>query len=325
MTSVSRHSLTSPAADGPEAAVGAAQPGIAGRQGGSQALAIRCCIRVLRMLGPVTASNLGGWVARLVGPHLPASRVAMRNLSFAMPELSVASHRKIVRGSWDNLGRTAAELPHLAKLRRTASGPGWECSDDSTLRQLGARHGPAILFSGHLANWEIGFPVAASLGLEVSWFYRRASNAGADRAIQAMRDDAVGYHVPMFAKGAQGAKAALKHLRGGGLLGMLVDQKLNEGIAVPFFGHLAMTTPAVAQFALRFGCPVIPIHVVRLGPARFRVICEPPMQHPSTGDRAADVHAMTAAMNGLLEGWIRQQPECWLWLHRRWPKTQTPA
>ena len=287
-----------------------------------QAFVIRRCVAALRLLSPVAASNLGGWVARLVGPFLPASRVALRNLALALPELSAAEHRRIMRGSWENLGRVAAELPHLATLRRTQSGPGWECSDDSGLRQLLTRTGPAILFSGHLANWEIGFPVAAALGLDISWFYRRASNAGADQAIQRLREDAVGHHVPMFAKGSEGAKAALKHLRGGGLLGMLVDQKLNEGIAVPFFGQLAMTTPAAAQFALRFGCPVIPIYSIRLGPARFRVVCEPAMVHPNSGDRAADVRAMTAAMNEALERWIRQQPECWLWLHRRWPKTQ---
>ena len=74
------------------------------------------------------------------------------------------------------------------------------------------------------------------------------------------------------AKGSAGAREALAHLRRGGVLGMLVDQKLNEGLAVPFFGRPAMTTPALAQFALRFRCPVIPVHPVRLGPARFRVI-----------------------------------------------------
>ncbi len=301
---------------------GPSKPTIADRV---QALVLRLCIAVLRLMSPVAASNLGGWVARTIGPFLPASRVALQNLSLALPELSAATHRAIMRGCWENLGRTAAELPHLAKLRRTASGPGWECSDDTVLRRLGTRAGPAILFSGHLANWEIGFPVAAALGLDVSWFYRRASNAGADHAIQAMREEAAGRHVPMFAKGNDGAKAALKHLRGGGLLGMLVDQKLNEGIAVPFFGVPAMTTPAVAQFALRFGCPVVPIRAIRLGPARFRVVCEPPLPHPDTGDRMADVRTMTLAMNQTLERWIRQQPECWLWLHRRWPKAQPAA
>jgi KDO2-lipid IV(A) lauroyltransferase len=61
---------------------------------------------------------------------------------------------------------------------------------------------------------------------------------------------------------------------------------------------------------------------VRLGPARFRIICEPPLMLPDTGDRQADVHTLTSAMNATLERWIREQPECWLWLHRRWPKDQ---
>ncbi len=264
-------------------------------------------------------------MARTIGPWLPASRVALDNLAFAMPELSLASRKRVVRGVWDNLGRTAAELPHLKALQRTAVGPGWQCDDDSTLTWLKHRGGPAILFTGHLANWEIGFPVAASLGLDVSWFYRRASNLLVDQVIQGLRRDAVGRELQMFPKGASGAKAAFKHLRNGGLLGMLVDQKLNEGIAVPLFGRLAMTATAPAAFALRFGCPVIPIHVVRLGPARFRVICEPPIQHPATGDGQTDIHELTTTINETLERWIRDQPASWLWLHRRWPKQPPKA
>jgi KDO2-lipid IV(A) lauroyltransferase len=285
-----------------------------------QAAALYAAIRFFRLVGPVTASNIGGWFARTLGPWLPVSRVADANLRNALPELDAAARRLVIRGMWDNLGRTAAELPHLAGLKRTTEGPGWECSDDTELRRLQLQGGPAILFSGHLANWEIGLPVAASLGLRVSWFYRAASNPLAERLIQSLRRNASGADVPMFPKGADGARGALAHLRRGGLLGMLVDQKLNEGIAVPFFGSLAMTTSALAQFALHVRCPVIPIHPVRLGPARFRIICEPPLILPDAGGRQADVYALTAAMNETLERWIRERPESWLWLHRRWPK-----
>jgi Kdo2-lipid IVA lauroyltransferase/acyltransferase len=246
--------------------------------------------------------------------------VAEVNLARALPELDAPGRRRVVRGVWENLGRTVAEMPHVGALRRTVAGPGWECEDDSELRALRDRGGPAILFSGHLANWEIGLPVAAAIGLSVSWFYRAASNRAADAAIQDMRRRAMGADVPMFAKGANGAREALAHLRAGGMLGMLVDQKLNEGLAVPFFGRPAMTTPAFAQFALRFRCPTIPVHPVRLGPARFRIICEPPMDLPDTGNRATDIYRLTVATNAVLERWIRKQPECWLWLHRRWPK-----
>jgi KDO2-lipid IV(A) lauroyltransferase len=256
---------------------------------------------------------------------LPVSRVAAENLRRAFPDLDAAERRLVVQGVWDNLGRTAAELPHLPSLRRTTDGPGWECGDDRELRALQARGGPALLFSGHLANWEIGLPVAASLGLSVAWFYRPASNPVSNQVMQALRREAMGADVPMFPKSAKGGRAALAHLRQGGLLGMLIDQKLNEGIAVPFFGRAAMTTIAPAQFALRLRCPVIPIRPVRLGPARFRVVCEPPLPLPDTGDHAADIHALTLAMTATLERWIREQPECWLWLHRRWPSDDLRA
>jgi Kdo2-lipid IVA lauroyltransferase/acyltransferase len=285
-----------------------------------QAATLRVGIRVARALGPVAASNLGGRLAPAIGPWLPVSRVAAANLRHALPELDARARRRVLRGVWENLGRTVAEMPHIGALRRTADGPGWECEDDTELRALRERGGPAILFSGHLANWEIGLPVAASLGLAVSWFYRAASNPAADAAIQDMRREAIGAEVPMFAKGSAGAREAFAHLRRGGVLGMLVDQKLNEGLAVPFFGRPAMTTPALAQFALRFRCPVIPVYPERLGPARFRVICEPPLALPNTNDRTADVYALSLAMNVTLERWIRERPERWLWLHQRWPK-----
>jgi len=96
-----------------------------------QAAALRGGIRILRLLGPVSASNLGGYVARKLGPWLPVSRVADANLRNGLPELDAAARRRVIRGMWDNLGRTAAELPHLAALERTTAGPGWECADDT--------------------------------------------------------------------------------------------------------------------------------------------------------------------------------------------------
>jgi KDO2-lipid IV(A) lauroyltransferase len=81
-----------------------------------------------------------------------------------------------------------------------------------------------------------------------------------------------------------------------------------------------MTAPAAAQLALRFGLPLVPIRVERLEPARFRVVCEPALAVPQTGDRKADILALTTAMNETVERWVRGDPGAWLWLHKRWPK-----
>ena len=289
------------------------------RHGGQAALraVLRAGFGFLRLIGPVHASNLAGAVTAAIGPFIGASKVADRNLTRALPDLTAAERKRIISAVWRNLGRNVGELPHLAALKRTASGPGWEFVGEANLPP-----GQAIFFSAHIGNWEMILPIAAQMGLAVSGAYRRASNPAMEEAIQTLRCAAHGGDVTMFAKGAAGARAALLHLAQGGSLGLLIDQKMNDGIAAPFFGQMAMTATAPAQFALRFDLPLVPVRVERIGPARLRMICEPALDIPRTGDRTADIAAITAALNLTVEGWVRAQPGTWLWLHRRWPKQQ---
>jgi KDO2-lipid IV(A) lauroyltransferase len=277
-------------------------------------LAARLLFALARALGPVGASDFGGALARTLGPLLPVSRTARDNLARALPEFDPAARRQVVRGMWDNLGRTVAELPHLPALH-------WEIEGAEHLAPLAARGGPAILVSGHIANWEVLPPAAARLGIRLGSVYRAADNPLVDALINGLRARAVeGEPLPLFPKGAQGARAALKFLAGGGVLGMLADQKLNDGIAVPLLGIPAMTAPAPAQLALRFRCPLIPVRVQRLGPCRFRLVVEPPLTVPDGLDRQAAIRALTLAVNDRLSAWIRERPAEWLWLHRRWPR-----
>jgi len=288
----------------------------------AEAALLRTLLRLSRALGPVRASNLGGAIARAIGPRLAVSRVADRNLRAAMPELDRAARRRIVRGVWDNLGRTAAEMPHVHALQRTKSGPGWEIEGEEHLLPLAARGGPAIFVSGHIGNWEVLALATAAFGMPLAPFYRAAANPLVDALIQDIR---AGTNLPGFPKGAAGARGAMQHLARGGFLGVLADQKMNDGISATLFGLPAMTAPALAALALRYRCPVLPGHVQRIGPARFRMVADPPLVLPDTGDRRADIAALTQAVNDALERWIRARPESWLWLHRRWPKEVTPA
>jgi KDO2-lipid IV(A) lauroyltransferase len=278
-----------------------------------EAAALSLALRLVRLLSPVAASNLGGAIARTIGPLLPVSRVADANLRLALPMLTQAERRRVVRGVWDNLGRTVAELPHLGGLVLEADGI-------EHFEAVRAEGGPAILFSAHIGNWEVLLPTAAAHGVVVAGVYRAATNPLTDRMINAVRNAATGHEAKMFPKGAEGARGALRHLLAGGVLAMLVDQKMNDGIAATLFGHRAMTASAGAALALRFRCKLLPAHAERLGPARLRIVVEAPLPLPDSGDRAADVTALTQAMNGCVERWIAARPAEWLWLHRRWPK-----
>lgn len=279
-----------------------------------EAALVRGLFAFSRFLGPLRASNLGGAVARKLGPLIPVSRIARRNLGAAFPQHDVAWREQILRECWDNLGRTMMELPHVARLPQSATGPGWNVLGLENLPSSGR----AILVSAHMANWEILVPVAAHAGLHLGGFYRAPDNPLVDTLLRDMRD--AGPERPLFPKGAAGARLALKHMMKGGALGLLADQKLNEGLELTFFGHPAMTTSAPAELALRFECPLIPVQIQRLGPCHFHIVVEKPLPWPDSGDRHQDVRLLTAALNTRIEAWLRERPGEWLWLHRRLPK-----
>jgi KDO2-lipid IV(A) lauroyltransferase len=127
-------------------------------------------------------------------------------------------------------------------------------------------------------------------------------------------------NIELIPKGPSGARQTIKLLSRGELVAMFVDQKMNDGIEVPFFGRPAMTAPALASLALKYDRPVIPFRIIRLKGAHFRAEVLAPFRFEASDDRNEDVMRAMTHVNQLLEGWIRQYPEQWLWLHRRWPK-----
>lgn len=272
-------------------------------------------LAIVRPLSPEAASNFGGFIARTLGPHLRVSERARRNLRLAMPELSEARTAEIVRGMWDNLGRTFAEYPHLGRIADPASGR-IDLADVEAVYRLRDEQRAGIICSAHIANWEILQVAAAQQGLDTTIIVRELNNPYVRAIVDRMRGVAGGRRTP---KGAAGAKESVGVLRSGGILGILFDQKLNRGLAVPFFGIEAMTAAAPAQFALRFRCPLILVRIERTGPARFRLTAQGPLPLPESGDKQQDTAEVLRQMNLILEGWIRARPEQWLWLHRRWP------
>jgi KDO2-lipid IV(A) lauroyltransferase len=281
-------------------------------------------IALLKSMGPTRASTFGAWLGGTLGAIIPTSKVADRNLRLAMPELSAAERKTIIKQCWQSFGATAAELAHIGEIGPVepgTKGPGYtvEGWNENVVPTL-SQGKPGIFITAHLGNWEILPRAAYSYGIELGFMYRAASNPLVNERLLKLREDQAGRKPIMFPKGAGGARAAYTRLLKGGHLGLLVDQKLDTGLSVPFFGHNAMTMDAMAAFALKFRCPVYPVRVVRTGPARLRVMCEKPLDLPATGEKDADMLALTLSMNQTIERWVRETPGQWLWLHRRWPK-----
>jgi len=312
-----------PAADAPAAAVSWSRSWSRSWSHRAEACVAALFFAAMRRLPLAAASALGGALGRRIGPHLGISERARRNLRAALPELSPPQVDSIVRGMWDNLGRVAAEYPHLRQIKVFApGGPVETVGLDHLDRAIAAGH-PAIIFGGHLGNWEIAALAAGQYGIDVAQIYRALNNKLVDRMVARLRGDSSDGS-EFIPKGALASRRALAALRRGAHLTLLVDQKLNDGIPVPFFSRPAMTAPALALLALHFDCAVLPARVERLrierhGGVRFRLTIQPPLPLPQSGDRNADVAALMAAVNRTLETWIREHPEQWFWLHRRWP------
>jgi KDO2-lipid IV(A) lauroyltransferase len=273
------------------------------------------CFGLLALLPIDCASALGAVLARNIGPRLAISRRARHNLRNALPMLGEAESSRTIALMWDNLGRVVAEYPHLREIRVFDPDGRVETHGFEHMDHAVAAGRRMIIFSGHIANWEIGMLAAVQYGIAVAQIYRAANNPLVDRLIRRFRGNG-GELIP---KGPVAARRAIAVLRRGAHLTLLADQKMNDGISVPFFGRAAMTAPALAALALRFDCDLLPARVERLGGARFRLTVFPPLLLPRSGDHHADIAALMGEVNKTLEGWIRDRPEQWLWLHKRWP------
>jgi KDO2-lipid IV(A) lauroyltransferase len=215
-----------------------------------EALGFFLAVGFLRLLSPEAASNLGGFVGRTIGPRLGVTRRARRNLRLAFPEKTAAEIETIVRGMWDNLGRVAAEYPHLGRIT-AARGNRVELVNIDAVQALRDGSTAGILISAHLANWEILPVVAARNGFDLTGVVREPNNPYVRPLLERLRGVAGGRRTE---KGAGSARQAVRALRENRVLGLLVDQKMNTGIAVPFFGVEAMTLVTPAHLAMRFQC-----------------------------------------------------------------------
>jgi len=276
-------------------------------------------LKLARLLPTGTALNIGGWLARNVGPLLPEHRVARNNLAAAFPELSERQRKEVLTGAWDNLGRTGVEYVFLDRIFDFDPGtPGSSHFEVEgidrflTIRDSGK---PAILFSAHLGNWEILAVCAAAYDLDMTALFRPPNNAFVAERLDRVRRETMGDLVPTMAGAAIALSGALER---GGRVGLLVDQFYHKGPALDFFGRKARTNPTLGILARRFDCPVYGARTVRLAGGRFRLELHGPYDLPRDASGEIDINGTMQMVTSIVEDWVRQHPDQWLWMHRRW-------
>ena len=279
-------------------------------------------LRATRYFDPIKTANRFGRIARTIGPFLPEHRIGRANLAAAFPEKSPAEIETILAGVWDNLGRVGAEFAHLDHVwdydpahpgdgRRVEFGP----RSAELYDQLRDDGKPALIFASHLGNWELPALAATAHGLDAAILYRRPNIASADRIIQEMRAVKMGTLIPA---GRDAPLRLAQALQNGQHVAMLVDQYLTGGVEVTFFGRKTRANPMLARLLRQVECPIHGVRIIRLPGHRFRAELSEEVKPVRDASGQIDVQGTTQAITSVVEGWIREYPDQWLWLHRRW-------
>ena len=248
-------------------------------------------------------------------------RVAQENLALAFPLWSAAERERVLREHYRELGRVVAEYAHLDRLWDFD----WEhphrghiVSDDSAVFDLLRDDGkPGVIFAAHLANWELPALLTNMYGFNGGVVYRAPNNGRLAAEVQRIRAGLMGRLIPSGVDGVVVAKALLD---AGGHVGMLADQHSRTGTPVTFFGRECLANPLLARLARLYDCPIVGVRVVRLPERRFRIDAAGPIDPPRDAKGRIDEQATMQVITSIIEGWVREHPEQWLWLHRRWRK-----
>ena len=279
-------------------------------------------LRAAKVVRRQPAANFAGALMRKTGPLLKEHRLGRDNLRAAFPEKSDAEIEKILAGVWDNLGRVAAEFVHLDEFHIEQAGstaPNAIILEPETFaryRRMMEGGKGTLSFSCHFANWEVGAVAARLLGTNSAVLYRRPNLAAVNDAIIKLRTGVMGQ---MIATGLDAPVRLARLLEAGVHVGMLVDQHFGRGVDVTFFGRSCKANPLIALLARQTECPIHGLHVVRLPDGnRFRGELTEPITPPRAPDGRIDIQGTMQTITTVVEGWVREHPEQWLWLHRRW-------
>jgi KDO2-lipid IV(A) lauroyltransferase len=279
-------------------------------------------LRTTRYFDPDKTASFFGRATRFIGRRLREDRIGRANLEAAFPEKSPEEIETILEGVWDNLGRIGAEFAHLDHI--------WDYDADHPEKpsriefsprtkelfdQLRDDGKPALFFACHLGNWELPALGAVAHGLDAAILFRRPNIESADRAIERIRAVKMGTLIPA---GREAPIRLAQALQDGQHVAMLVDQYLTNGVEVNFFGRKTTANPMLARLRRQVECPIHGTRIIRLPNNRFRAELSEEVKPAFDASGQIDVQGTMQAITDVVEGWVREYPEQWLWLHRRW-------
>ena len=281
-----------------------------------EAMILRSLIWVLGVVSLQRAYQVATFVCRILGPVFPFTPQIRRNFALAFPEKNEQEVMRFTRDACANIGRAVVDLVQAKRI--------WEerekriefvTEEGVELSEIAGQ--AAVFVTAHVGAWQISSFVAAHHNLSMTSVYAVETNPHLHKLVDRLRSA-----LPCRLVDRKGSMrhlmATLKH---GNVIGLVSDLRLDGGESIPFFGVNTPSNTTAARLALHHGCELLPIRTERLPDYRFRItVCRP--IRPLDPGASVDIQAkqMTQEQLGHFESWIREAPDQWLCVGRRWPR-----
>ncbi len=275
------------------------------------ALAMGMACGLLWILPLSVSRKTGAFLGGLIYYFAPnRNKIALKNMTIGLPDKTPAEHKEIVKKMWRHFGMVFAESAHGAEVMKKAKKENLE-----PLKKAIEVGKGGFVCTAHFGNWEFDIGQMISPDFHVNPVYRKANNPWLNKLLFERR---AGVKIP---KGKAGARLMLDVLNKGGFIAILCDQKLREGVEVPFFGKPAMTASAMASLAIKKKVPIFMVKGVRGKDNRYVFSVTEQVQIPSDLPYQDAIKAIMTHVNEVYWEWIKQNPEQYLWIHRRFERS----
>ena len=269
---------------------------------------------LLFFIGFKRSADLCAFLLKKICPYLKVHKIAKRNMIMTINPSNVD---ELLAKCLDHYGRYFAEFIFMSRLTEKEIKKRIIVENLDLIRPYKEKNQPVIFCLAHLGNWDFLIDNIDIIYPKLAVIYRKANNPYIDKEMLLSRKNK---YVKMIAKGRSGAADLLNAVKEGRSLVMLIDQKMNEGIEVPFLGKPAMTASAIAKLSLKFKLPIVPLKIIRTKGSYFRATIYQPIFYKKTDNNHQDIYNIMLKLNNIVSGWIKDHPEQWFWFHNRWDK-----
>ncbi len=267
---------------------------------------------IFKFLGIKLASFLSGKIFQIIGPLFRPKELINSNIERAFPKIDEINLKKISNSMWNNYGRVFAEYMFIKKFRSGELNKNITLEGEEILQDIKINKKKVVFISGHFSNFELMAMQIEKIGIKVAAIYRPLNNIFLNRIMEKIRKNYICKH--QIKKGIGGIKELVKLNNDGFSTALMIDQRVSEGIKSNFFNAKAFTTTIPAQLVKKYKIPVVPIFIERFDDVKFKVTVLKPINF----NENKSVEDITDHLNKMLENFIKEKPDYWIWSHNRW-------